>query len=193
MSLVARSAHPTALPAPPAGIGHPLVAALVALLIALFTLTPSVQAQDDEMGTMGAHPAVGAWSIDPEVENPDNPPEYTVLGPDGAVINFNPVGGPAIGSWSARDERTADLTMLSPVVDEEGGYLGLMTIRASVEVADDGQTFSGSYTLEFPAGLEDMFPPAGEYGPAEVVGERISVELMGEPVGPWPPMAPAEE
>lgn len=184
-----RSPHYPALPAPPAGIRHPLFVAFVALLIALFTLTPTAQAHDEGMGT---HPAIGAWSIDAEPENPDNAPEYTVLGSDGSVINVNPEGGPAIGSWSASGDRTADLTMLAPMVDPEAGFLGMLTIRASVGVADDGQTFSGNYTLEFPAGPEGMLPPPGEYGPAEVTGRRIAVELMGEPVGPWP-LAPPEQ
>jgi hypothetical protein len=58
-----RPPHYPLLPAPPAGIRHPLFVAFVALLIALFTLTPTAQAHDEGMGTL---PAVGAWSIDAE-------------------------------------------------------------------------------------------------------------------------------
>ena len=168
------------------------VASALVVLLALMALGPSAQAQDDEMAMMATHPAVGSWSIDPEVEDPDNTPEFTVLSPDGTVVTVNPESGPSVGSWTASGDQTADLSMLAPAVDPEAGFLGLITIRASITVADYGQTFAGTYTLEFPAGPEGVFPPPGEYGPAEVTGERIKVELMGEPVGPWP-LPPPEQ
>ena len=45
--------------------------------------------------------------------------------------------------------------------------MGFLTIRASVEVSEDGQSFTGTYSLEFPAGVSEAFElPAGEMVPA---------------------------
>ena len=61
--------------------------------------------------------------------------------------------------------------------------LGFFTIRASIEVAEDGQSFAGTYTFEPPAAFaEAMGAPAGQLGPGEVTGQRVAVEPMGEPV-----------
>ena len=65
------------------------------------------------------------------------------------------------------------------------GFVGYGTIRTSIEVAEDGQSFAGTYTIEFPAAMaEAMGAPVGQLGPGEVTGQRIAVEPMGEPVGP---------
>ncbi len=65
------------------------------------------------------------------------------------------------------------------------GFVGYVTVRASIEVAEDGQSFAGTYTIELPAGMaEAMGAPVGQLGPGEVTGQRIAVEPMGEPVGP---------
>lgn len=56
-----------------------------------------------------------------------------------------------------------------------------------VTLAEDGQSFAGTYTVEMPAGMaEAMGVPVGQLGPGEVTGQRIVVEPMGTPVGPLP-------
>ena len=45
-------------------------------------------------------------------------------------------------------------------------------------MAADGQSYTGSHTLEFVGG-EGM--PAGELGPGSATGTRIAVEPMGTP------------
>ena len=54
-------------------------------------------------------------------------------------------------------------------------------------MAEDGQSFAGTYTIEFPAAMaEAMGLPVGQQvGPGTVTGQRIAVEPMGEPV-PFP-------
>ena len=61
--------------------------------------------------------------------------------------------------------------------EEEGAF----RIRASIEVAADGQSFTASYTLELldPATGEGM----GEYGPGTATGTRLMAEAPGTPVG----------
>ncbi len=72
-------------------------------------------------------------------------------------------------------------------VTRRPGFVGYATIRTSIEVAEDGQSFAGTYTIEPPAGMaEAMGLPAGQLGPGDVTGQRIAVEPMGEPVGPLP-------
>jgi hypothetical protein len=46
-------------------------------------------------------------------------------------------------------------------------------------VSDDGQSFTGEFTLEFTG----EGAPAGEYGPGHVTGTRINAEPMGTPAG----------
>jgi hypothetical protein len=65
--------------------------------------------------------------------------------------------------------------------------------RTSIEVAEDGQSFAGTYTVEPPAAMaEAMGAPVGQLGPGAVTGQRIAVEPMGEPVGPIPAEEPVE-
>lgn len=155
---------------------------LTGLLLATTMAAPGVTAQDESTSTAG-HPMVGAWLIEPyEAE----PPELFVATADGIVVNAG-VEGTGYGSWAATGERTADATFLGPLVDPEAGFLGFATIRASVEVSEDGQSFAGTWTMELPATMaEAMGMPAGEVGPGGVSGVRVVVEPMGEPVAPMP-------
>jgi len=152
---------------------------LMALLLATLAAAPGVSAQ-----AAAEHPAIGAWIIDSSPEDPTNPPELTLIAPGGIITNAAPDGA-GYGSWTATGDRSADATFLVPINDPEAGFLGFLTIRTSVEVAEDGQSFAGTYTLEYPAGMaEAMGAPVGQLGPGEVTGQRIAVEPMGEPVGP---------
>ena len=60
---------------------------------------------------------------------------------------------------------------------EEGGGI----IRASIEVAPDGQSFTATYTLEFID--QETGEGSGEYGPGTATGTRLAVEGPGTPVG----------
>jgi hypothetical protein len=113
----------------------------------------------------------------------------------GGIITIANLEGTGYGSWVATGERSTDATFLIPQRDPECGcFLGYATVRSSIEVADDGQSFAGTFTVEFPAGMaEAMGAPVGQLGPGEVTGQRIAVEPMGEPVGPLPAEAAPEE
>ena len=80
-----------------------------------------------------------------------------------------------------------DATFLARRMTRRPVLVGYATIRASIEVAEDGQSFAGTYTIEFPAAMaEAMGLPVGQQvGPGTVTGQRIAVEPMGEPV-PFP-------
>lgn len=158
---------------------------VAACVLALAATAPGAVAQDGSM-SMAGHPMVGTWLIEPtEAE----PPELFVAGADGFVVSAG-VEGTGYGTWAATGDRTADVTFLSPMLDPEAGFLGFVTIRAGVELAEDGLSFTGTWTAEFPAeAAEAMGMPIGELGPSDVSGVRIEVEPMGEPVAPMPGMA----
>lgn len=168
---------------------RPSITALAVCVLALVAVAPAVVAQDEPMA---AHPMVGTWLIEPtEAE----PPDLFTASADGIVVDGSPEAT-GYGAWAATGDRTANVTFLSPMLDPEVGFLGFVTIRAGVELAQDGQSFSGTWTAEFPAAAaEAMGLPDGELGPSDVSGVRIVVEPMGEVVGPMPEMtgeAPAE-
>ena len=159
---------------------------LATLLLAAAAIAPAaVAAQDDSQATAD-HPFVGAWVIDADSADPSPPDQILLVGPGGTLSDAS-LDFFGYGAWTPSGDRTADVTFYTPIGDAETGFLGFQTVRASVEVAEDGQTFSGTYTNEFPAAaLEGTGIAAGEYGPEEVTGQRIDVEPMGEPLGPMP-------
>jgi hypothetical protein len=129
----------------------------------------------------GVHPVVGSWLADTDTDDPANPPSLLVFHADGTYVEVEADGAGA-GSWAATGERTADLTIVFLEGDggDEGGGGGMVTIRAAVEVAADGQSLTAQYTIEFtaPDGTS-----TGQYGPGGVTGTRIAVEPMGTPLG----------
>ena len=160
---------------------------LMALLLATVAAAPGVSAQ-----ATAEHPAVGAWIVDASPEDATDPLELLVIAPGGITITAGPEG-PGYGSWVATGDRSGDATFLVAFSDPEAGFVGFATIRTSIEVAEDGQSFAGTYTFEPPAGMaEAMGLPVGQLGPGEVTGQRIAVEPMGEPVGPLPEEEPVE-
>jgi hypothetical protein len=154
---------------------------LMALLLGTVAAAPGVSAQATD-----EHPAVGAWLIDPTPGDTPDPPELVAIAPGGILTNAAPDGA-GYGSWAATGDQSADATFLVPINDPEAGFVGYLTIRTSIEVAEDGQSFSGTYTIEPPAAMaEAMGVPVGQLGPGTVTGQRIAVEPMSEPVGPLP-------
>lgn len=129
-----------------------------------------VAAQD--MDSTG-HPLVGTWTL---VSDAGELPDVIIFADDGSVIDVESSGTVQLGVWEPTGETTATLTVTSYDEDEGGG-----TIRASFEVAPDGQSFTAAYTFELfdPATGEGM----GEYGPGTATGTRLVAEAPGTPVG----------
>jgi len=122
------------------------------------------------------HPVVGAWQLKVE-EFPDDPPSLVAFHADGTYQEADADGTVGIGSWTATGPSSLNLTFMAFVPDE--GSAPMETIRATVEVSADGQTFTGQFTIELTG--EGM--PTGQYGPGHVTATRINVEPMGTPVG----------
>ena len=164
---------------------HPIrstLAVLATVALTLAALSPVATAQDEAV----EHPLVGAWVLDSTPDDPSDAVDLVVFNPGGTLVSLS-AEGPAAGSWEPTGERTADVTFHGLAFAPDGGFGGLFTIRASGEVAEDGQTFTATYTLEPPAAMVEMLGmPEGQLGPGEVTAQRITVEPMGEPVGPVP-------
>ena len=126
--------------------------------------------------TGDGHPLVGAWLLD--ADDPEEPPSLATFTSDGIFTRHEPDGADGVGSWEATGETTATVTFVSQFFTDEEGTVASTTVRAEVEVAEDGDSFTATYTLEF---VGEGFPE-GEIGPGTADGERIAVEPMGTPV-----------
>ena len=119
------------------------------------------------------HPLIGTWTL---VTDDQELPDVIIFADDGSVIDVESSGTVQLGVWEPTGDTTATLTVTSYDEDEGGG-----TIRASFEVASDGQSFTATYTFELfdPATGESM----GEYGPGTATGTRVVAEEPGTPEG----------
>ena len=127
-------------------------------------------------GVRASHPAVGAWIVDADPEDPLNALGLAILTADGTAIGTTGEGTTAIGVWAPTSDTTADVTFTG--VTNGPAYV---TVRASVQVASDKQSFTGTFTTE------SVFDPAhggtsGEIGPGAVEGTRMPVQGPGTPV-----------
>lgn len=153
-----------------------LLASLVAVVLLALVVTPRAplsRAQESTPEASG-HPFVGTWLIDTDTADPESGTGVVTVAADGTYTEVDADGTTGLGAWRPTGEDTADLTLLYP--SEEG----LAQVRATIEVATDGQAFTATYTFEFvaPDGTG-----TGEYGPGEAAGTRVEVEAPGTPVG----------
>jgi hypothetical protein len=164
-------------------------AVLAGGLLAVGGMATATLAQGASPMTMADSPLVGAWIIDTDVNDPGNPPIENIFHADGTIIQVGNSGaqangpGNAIGAWEPTGPNTAAATLVSYQEDDKGA-VSKTTVRATLEVAADGQSLTADYTLEFtgPDGTS-----SGQLGPGKASGTRISVEPMGSPVAPLGP------
>ena len=153
-------------------------AAITVIVVVLaFGAARIAGAQDTE--TDAVHPLVGTWLLDTDVDDPENPPEVDIFTADGGAIGVESGGSVTPGVWEATGDNTATVTFMSPDGDEET-YFGLFVVRASVEIDESGDAFSGTYTFDI---VDPDGNATGEYGPGGVSGTRISAEAPGDPIG----------
>lgn len=109
------------------------------------------------------HPIVGSWRVAVAVGSVTGLTNLATLSADGTtVVAFPsptpaPPGAshrleywtPAIGSWSANGASKATMTFVALGADETGAAIGTHTVRATVEVSDDG--WQGPFTIEIAA------------------------------------------
>ena len=148
-----------------------LLSAIVLLGTVLIGGGALATAQDADLAD---HPLVGSWIVDTDPENPDNLFELATIFADGTTLLSSADGTTGHGVWESTGDATANLTIM--LVFEDGTRL---TIRASVEMAADGQSFTSPYTNEF---FDPSGQSSGEIGPGTAEGTRIEVEGPGTPV-----------
>lgn len=123
------------------------------------------------------HPAVGSWIVhrDPEITN--SGAELLVLHDDGMALDVGAYQTTSIGVWTPTGASTATVTLTAEVDNGPGNIV----IRASITVAPDGKTFSGSFTSDITFDPEHH-GTSGEIGPGKVTGTRMPVQAPGTPV-----------
>jgi len=170
--------------------------AAVAAALGLTTRLRSAAAQDAR-SEMAAHPVVGSWRLNLAVDGAmDQEGVLVTFAADGTVLaSVKPVS-PAPpdapfgqifaslghGTWTVVGPNQVALTLVRWQTDENGNYLGTVTVPAVLDVSSDGQGLSGSFTY-------DVADPAGNVvatGTATAEGTRIAVEPMATPVAGTP-------
>jgi hypothetical protein len=137
--------------------------------------TPEPMAQAATEG----HPLVGTWLADTDTEDESESLEVFTFHAEGSFISVEAGGAAGLGAWEATGTTTANLTLVEYDTDEDGANVGSVTIRAAIEVAEDGSSFTASYTFEF---IDPDGTSTGEAGPGSASGTRLEVEGPGEPV-----------
>lgn len=123
----------------------------------------------------GDHPANGSWNVTTDPGDAEYSPRLVILSADGGAIFVSGYETTGVGAWEPTSETTAAVTFI--VVTD--GPAQIVT-RASIEVAPDGQAFTGTFTNEV------VFDPAGggtsgEIGPGTISGTRLVAEAPGTP------------
>jgi hypothetical protein len=154
-----------------------MVSVAVAMFLAIVSLGISGKATAQDKTQV--HPVVGTWIADSDPENTENAKDVYVFNADGSYIEADSNGDVGLGSWEATGANTANLTIKSEGTDADGHNLGSVIIRAAIEVAADGNTFTAEYTIQF---IEPNGTSSGELGPGKAIGERLVVEAPGKPV-----------
>jgi hypothetical protein len=155
--------------------------AVVILVLSVGTLAVRPARAQEATPTAGTdHPLVGAWALDRDTTHGTNPLQLIVATADGLYLGVEYGGRTAVGVWEATGPRTAAVTLRLPGPSEGVPFVGLAIIRGTVEVAENGLSFTAPYTLEVvaPDGTS-----SGEYGVTTAQGTRITLEDMGVPVG----------
>lgn len=131
-----------------------------------------VTAQEIELAD---HPARGSWTVASDPGDTEYSPRLAILSADGGAFFVSGYQYTGVGRWEPTGETTAAVTFT--VVTDGPAQI---VIRAGIEVAPDGQSFTGTFTNEA------VFDPAGggtsgEIGPGTLDGTRLAAEAPGTP------------
>lgn len=148
--------------------------AMFALVGAVAVGARPVAAQD---AGVTDHPLIGVWEMKVDLgEGDTNCPAQLTITPGGGAVDVDCEGVVAVGVWEPTGEQTATLNFTSYNPD-----LGRYQIRVAIEVAEDDQTFTGSFTFELIDA--DSGEGTGQFGPGSASATRQTAEAPGTPVG----------
>jgi len=175
----------------------PFVLATVVLLGLAAAVGDRGSRAQDAKPAPGPHPVVGSWFVTLAVTGAmDQEAALDTFAADGTLlISVKPVSpappgapfrqiftGPMHGSWTAVLADQVAFTVVRLQADENGTYLGTVTVRATLDVGDDGRRLSGAFDYE-------VADPAGHIvatGTGTAEGTRIAVEPMATPAAGTP-------
>lgn len=124
-----------------------------------------------------AHPLVGVWEMSVDLGEGDTGcPAQISFSPSYDSVQVDCEGVVAVGVWEPTSETSANLTITAYNPDQ-GRYM----IRLAIDVAEDGQSFTGSFTFEFIDA--ETGEGLGQYGPGTATATRQAAEAPGTPVG----------
>ena len=149
------------------------ISSILALLLMSVVAAPAAMAQDTDATSPAGHPLVGAWLVDTNADDSNDPPARVILGADGTLLQ---VGGGqvAIGAWEPTGEQTGALTLTAQMADADGA-ISTAIVRATLEASEDGLSWTAQTTWEYigPDGVS-----SGQVGPVAATATRIAVEPM---------------
>jgi hypothetical protein len=122
---------------------------------------------------------VGTWFLDTSSANPTAARDVFILHADGTYVEANADGSVRLGAWEATSPTTANLTIVADARGEDGADAGGVTIRLTITLNPDGNSYTAEGTLELraPDGTR-----SGQAGPATGTATRMVVEAPGPPV-----------
>jgi hypothetical protein len=167
-----------------------LVALVAAVLVGAVGISCPVgaAAQQATPGATAPHPLVGMWVVDPEVDDPTNPPSFDAFMADGTLVNIGSDGA-SVGAWEATGPRTATFTFAGLV--QETGSGAAFILRGNLEVDEAGESFTGSHSFTMVA-ADGTILVAVQGGGAH--GTRLPaepLEAVGQTPPGWPTWTPA--
>ena len=149
---------------------------------------PGSAAQDATPAAIAGHPLVGTWIVDPEVDDPTNPPSFDVYAADGTAISIGSEGATA-AAWEATGARTATVTFAGLAGGPGSG--ASFIIRADIEVDETGERFTATHSFMLVAADGTVLTSVPEGGTAS--GTRLPAQSggAGTPLAGFPTWTPA--
>ncbi len=173
------------------------IAAVALVCLVTFGATGLLATAQDDAAAMAAHPVVGSWRVNLTGDGAmDQESVLDTFTADGTVlasvkpVSPAPPGAPfgqtfaslMHGNWTVVGPNQVALTLVRLQTDEDGNYLGTVTVPAVLDVSSDEQRLSGPFTYA-------VADPAGNVvasGTGTGEGTRIAIEPMGTPVAGTP-------
>ena len=162
-----------------------LVALVITLLLAATGFHGVPAAGSEE--SLADHPLVGTWVVDPEDNDPTNPPSFTSYMADGTMVNIGSDGA-SVGSWDATGPRTATMTFTGLVLGQPGAYF---IIRGNLEVDESGTTFTGDHSFTMLSADGTVIVAAEGDGGSGVRIQAEPAESGGQGLPGFPTWTPA--
>ena len=147
-----------------------LVAVPALALVALARSGPGAVAQDAT--PEAADPVVGSWVVTAQFPDGFSAVNFSTIMPGGVMLNTADDASTGHGAWERTGEGTYAITFVHPDFDDDGALEGRSTVRGTLTLGPDGDTFTSPFAVE----VTDLAGTVlfSDTGTAE--GERIGVE-----------------